>query len=1387
MNQTQRTRFLSALLLSFLSLGGLYAQYCIPTYQTGTLDGDYLDGVQLGTISNLGSGSAGGPDYNDYTSVYSTSLMIGGTYTMTLYNTPDFDEYAAAWIDYNQNNTFDPAENLGEILMVAGGTGTMTFTVPVTATVGSTRLRVRLVYGTTGIDPCNTTYFYGETEDYGIDIISYCTPAYVLGTANGNFIDGVSFAGLNNPVSGSTGGPSYNNYTGNFSTFVNQGVSYNLSVTNGITSAYLSAWIDFNQDGIFDVTELVAQSGPTAGGAAYSTSVTIPLAAPIGTTRLRVRSSGTPVTDPCLSYNEGEAEDYTLVILGPPVTDLEAFAIVSPQYTTCTTEDLILRVKNVGTVAINMSLTPISVDADVTGALNTTFPTVVANTGILNVGDSLDIVVAQVNMSASGPYDFSATATVSGDAFAGNDVAFTSSFTEPTYVVPYLEDFDNQNPLGWLQNGFFTYPANAHGNASPLIAANLYSFNAYTEAFSPKIGAIAATNYLLFDYRVVDYGTNTATTWTPGAGDSLNVYVSNDCGQTFSFLYSINASNHVASASMASVLVPLAANAGDTVIFAFVGIWGAGGTGDYFVDVDNVEVRDVFPIDLQMVALTEPTQGLCATASQTVSVEMKNLGTTPISNIPVVVNYVVNGVPGSVNANISGPLNPGQSTVVQIGTMSTLPGGAVSFTASATIPGDGNPTDNSLSSNVNINTIPATPVVAGGTSVCAGTSATLNASGNGTTGTYRWFDAGGNLLFSGNPFTTPVLAANTTYQVNYTEQQQTKVGKIDNSGVGGAYTFFGDGLMFDVFNPITIDSVLVYPGSAGTVAVNLMDDLGTILSTVSVTVNPATPNAPVRIPVGITVSAPGSYMLDANGSTVSDLFRNSGGAVYPYNDPLNNVSITEAINGLGASGYYYFFYDWSISTLGCSSDNDTVSVTVTPSPTVSLAGNATTFCQGGSLTLNSNPQSPTATYSWSNGSNTDTTVVTAGGTYTLFVDDNGCTGSDTLTVTASPLPVVDLGQNVSACSGTTVTLSIQTPPAGSTIVWTPAAGSNPSVPVTTAGSYAVEVTTAQGCTGSDTVDVIFNPTPSFTLGNDTTLCGGSLTLTPNPVPATGSMYSWSTGATTPSITVSSAGNYALSVANSFGCTGTANIDVTFNSITATPSITQPSCTGATTGSVALPINGGTPPYTISWSNGASGSPISGLAPGTYTANVTDATGCTTTANATVAYTGAAPSANFSTTTNGLTVNFTNNSTGGLAFTWNFGDGSAPNPQFSPSHTYPNTGGYSAMLIVSNNCGSDTMTMDVVVTNSIDNAWFAGVSVYPNPVKDKLNIAMENVNFEDLSLALYDAKGGLVSVQNIGKVLGNQFAEMDLSKLSQGNYLLKLQSGDKLSFVKIVKE
>lgn len=184
-------RIVSACAVILISATASYAQYCMPTYTTGTAEGDFIDGVTVGDIANTGTGGEiTGIGYSDYTFL-STDLSVGMTYTMTCNNNPSWSQTYTAWIDYDQDEVFEASEVLGNLSLSAGATGSFDFMVPIGTMGGSTRMRVRCIYPSglaTPLDPCGSATF-GETEDYTV----------VIG--DGAMFD-VGVIDVTNPVSG---------------------------------------------------------------------------------------------------------------------------------------------------------------------------------------------------------------------------------------------------------------------------------------------------------------------------------------------------------------------------------------------------------------------------------------------------------------------------------------------------------------------------------------------------------------------------------------------------------------------------------------------------------------------------------------------------------------------------------------------------------------------------------------------------------------------------------------------------------------------------------------------------------------------------------------------------------------------------------------------------------------------------------------------------------------------------------------------------------------------------------------------------------------------------------------------------------------------------------
>lgn len=178
----------------------------------------------------------------------------------------------------------------------------------------------------------------------------------------------------------------------------------------------------------------------------------------------------------------------------------------------------------------------------------------------------------------------------------------------------------------------------------------------------------------------------------------------------------------------------------------------------------------------------------------------------------------------------------------------------------------------------------------------------------------------------------------------------------------------------------------------------------------------------------------------------------------------------------------------------------------------------------------------------SNGNTVATPVLNSYGTVTYYaasVDNATNCQSNTrtavvLTITQAPLPAITANGPLTFCQGSSVLL---TATAGNSYNWSNGAGSQ-SVTITTGGTYTVTIDQGNGCIStSNAVTVVVNPLPtvSVTASGATTFCqGGSVQLTASAA----SNYTWSNGAITPSINVTTGGSYSVTINNGNGCTNT---------------------------------------------------------------------------------------------------------------------------------------------------------------------------------------------------------------------------------------------------------
>ena len=127
---------------------------------------EFIDFVALGGISNA-TGSNGG--YANFTNQKGNISYGSNTIVVsTGFPGQSYTEQWRAWIDFNQNGTFESSEEIVSGSSTSSGNLSYNFTVPNSAVAGNTRLRVSMKWnGTPGA--CET-FTYGEVEDYTVNI-----------------------------------------------------------------------------------------------------------------------------------------------------------------------------------------------------------------------------------------------------------------------------------------------------------------------------------------------------------------------------------------------------------------------------------------------------------------------------------------------------------------------------------------------------------------------------------------------------------------------------------------------------------------------------------------------------------------------------------------------------------------------------------------------------------------------------------------------------------------------------------------------------------------------------------------------------------------------------------------------------------------------------------------------------------------------------------------------------------------------------------------------------------------------------------------------------------------------------------------------------------------
>jgi Zn-dependent metalloprotease len=555
------------------------------------------------------------------------------------------------------------------------------------------------------------------------------------------------------------------------------------------------------------------------------------------------------------------------------------------------------------------------------------------------------------------------------------------------------------------------------------------------------------------------------------------------------------------------------------------------------------------------------------------------------------------------------------------GTTSTQQHPAHTYTASGTYTVTLTATNN-FGSNTSIKTNyitinrPAAPSVQAD-SACGSSSFTVSVN---SSDSIRWYNANNTLVYEGNPFTTGIINSTSTY---YAEQVITQpsfyVGPANNTiGSGNNYnTNQTRALRFKVFKNCQLVSVLVYAQGDGYRTIQYRDSVGAVITEKTVFI----PNGNSRVTLNLDLVPGGPYELGLRDTM--NLYRNSTGAVYPYNDANGMVSII-GNNAPNSATYYYFFYDWEVREQDCVSERTPVTFTILPLPAIS--GNVTNVsCNGlndGVIAVTATGSSP-FNYQWNNGVNASALNALTAGNYSLSVNDvYGCSSTasfsvsepNLLSVVALPAPDtcnLSVGNILLSTTGGTAPYGFN---------WSNGATTS-SIQSLTAGAYSVTITDSHHCSAIANAVVNNEGTISISTATTDVLCHGETTgvaavsVNIGNAPYT---FIWNNGQTTNTLNNIPAGTYTVSVTDALGCSAVSSVIINEPTpLSVSVAYEEPTCNGMNNGTANVIASGGTAAYHYQWNTTEVTDTIKTLSAGTYQVTVTDGNGCTATASATL--------------------------------------------------------------------------------------------------------------------------------------------------------------------------
>jgi len=636
------------------------------------------------------------------------------------------------------------------------------------------------------------------------------------------------------------------------------------------------------------------------------------------------------------------------------------------------------------------------------------------------------------------------------------------------------------------------------------------------------------------------------------------------------------------------------------------------------------------------------------------------------------------------------------------------------------------------------------------TSLCAGSTITLgntSTSSNGAINTWNWSFGDGTTSTIQNPSHTYLLAG--TYSITLTGITShgcsaTLIKTVTVNALPLPDAGSNVSICLGQSTTLTATGGLTYSWNTGAVTASI--SVNPIINSTYYAIATNSAGCTAKDSVMVTVKSlplanAGPDKSICNGGNIN--LTATGGGTYSWNPggataPTITVSPSSTIN-----------YIVTVTGVNGCQRNDTAQVKVNSLP-VASAGPDQTICTGTTATLTASGGS---TYLWQHNGATSATVFVNPSTPSSYIvtvtNSFGCSAKDTMNVTLNATPTVSLA-GAFFCLGSNAVLDAGNP--GMNYDWTPGGQVSQTITVATPGIYSVVVTNGFGCQGTASSTVVEGGTGIAAIPLNFIACQGTIVTLDAGNP--GMTYSWSNGASTQTIPVTTSGLYQVTITDAGGCSSTFANNVLVNPKPVVSFAAGGGCLGNTTSFIdnTTISSGNLALWKWNFNNGNASvqqNPTQQyLNAGTYSTTliVTSNAGCVDSATKNVVI-DPLPISNF--TANNVCLNngtqFNDASTipsGSIAnWNWNFGDGSTDNSQ-NPSHIYLTDGNYVATLIVSSTLGCNDTSVYSVNVNPTPTALFNASDVCDGDSVHFLNASF--INNGSISDVVWDFGDGNTS-------------------------------------------